>query len=496
MSGRPLSAFAGQPRRLLGTLAIASVALSCSRFQIAAPASDGAAALALPSEDSAAVWITTADQARVLSRDPDIAFSDSAPPEGIVIEVDERRRFQTMVGFGASITDASAFLIQLRMTSAQREELLRDLFSHEAGLGLDFTRLTIGASDFSLNHYSLDDVPAGESDTALSRFSIDSNRAYLLPVVQQALRVNPQLTIMATPWSAPAWMKTSGSLIKGTLRDDAHDAFARYLLRYVQAYRAEGVPIHLLSLQNEPHFEPEDYPGMRLEPPARAKLFREHVGPLFAREKIELKLLDWDHNWDQPASPLEVLADPAARRYVDGVAWHCYGGTVSAQSRVRDAHPAKEVYFTECSGGGWSPDWGKNLEFALGTLIIDASRHWARGVLLWNLALDERSGPHRGGCGDCRGVVTIDSRTGAVTRNVEYYALGHASRFVRPGARRIASTSDVEGVKTVAFCNEDDSMVLIVLNTAGAARTVQVRTGKRWFASAVPSGAAVTFHWK
>ena len=439
--------------------------------------------------------MTTPDRERLLARAADVLFSDSPPPDGVVIEVDERRRYQTMVGFGASITDASAFLIQLRMNSAQREELLRDLFS-PAGLGLDFTRLTIGASDFSISHYSLDDVPAGESDTALARFSIDSNRPYLLPVVQQALRVNPRLTIMATPWSAPGWMKTSGSLIKGTLREEAYDAFARYLLRYVQAYAAEGVPIHLLSLQNEPHFEPEDYPGMRLDPPARAKLFREHVGPLFAREKLTTRLLDWDHNWDQPASPLEVLSDPGARRYVDGVAWHCYGGTVSAQSRVHEAYPGKETYFTECSGGGWSPDWGKNLEFAVGTLIIDGTRNWAKGVLLWNLALDERSGPHRGGCGDCRGVVTIDSRSGAVTRNVEYYALGHASRFVRPGARRIASTSDVDGVKTVAFRNEDESKVLIALNTAGAARQVQIRTGRRWIAYSVPHGAAVTFHWK
>ncbi|HEX2718068.1 MAG TPA: glycoside hydrolase family 30 beta sandwich domain-containing protein, partial [Gemmatimonadaceae bacterium] len=439
-----------------------------------------------PGADTVAIWLTTADRAQLLARQPDALLVDTAPAEGVVIDVDERRRYQTMVGFGASITDASAFLIHERMTVAQREVLLTELFSRSEGIGLDFTRLTIGASDFSSSHYSLDDVQRGESDTTLSRFSIDSNRTYLLPVVQRAVAINPRLTIMATPWSAPGWMKTSGSLIKGTLEPKYYGVFARYLLRYVKEYEAEGVPIHLLSLQNEPHFEPEDYPGMRLDPAARATLFKEHVGPLFAREEIETKLLDWDHNWDQPDSPLAVLSDPAARRYVAGVAWHCYGGTVSAQTRVRDAYPSKEVYFTECSGGGWSPDWGKNLDFAVGTLIVDATRHWARGILLWNLALDENSGPHKGGCGNCRGVVTIDSRSGAVTRNVEYYALAHASRFVLPGARRIASTSDTAGVKTVAFRNEDGSKVLIALNQAGAPRTLVVRARGPWFTVALP----------
>jgi glucosylceramidase len=209
------------------------------------------------------------------------------------------------------------------------------------------------------------------------------------------------------------------------------------------------------------------------------------------------RILDWDHNWDVPASPLAVLADSVARRYVGGVAWHCYAGDVRAQDSVHAAFPATDAYFTECSGGGWATNFGDNLKFDVGKLIIGTTRGWARGVALWNLALDERSGPHLGGCDNCRGVITIDSHTGAVTRNVEYYALAHASTFVRPGARRIASTSDVGGLQSVAFRNGDDgSTVLIVLNGAPTAISFAVRSGTHSLQYALPAGAVVTLRWR
>ncbi|HEX8848015.1 MAG TPA: glycoside hydrolase family 30 beta sandwich domain-containing protein [Gemmatimonadaceae bacterium] len=442
------------------------------------------------------VWMTTADGVKQLSHERDATLGAGTQPAGTAITVDPTQQYQEIVGFGAAITDASAWLIQNRMSASQRDALMQELFGRNPGIGLSFTRLTIGASDFSMHDYSLDDMPAGQSDPTLAHFSIDSNRPYLLPTVKQAYAINPALAIMASPWSSPGWMKTTGSLIKGTLTDSGYPALAEYLRRYVKAYEAEGLPIFALTVQNEPHFEPENYPGMSLPPASRARLFRDHLGPLFAREGIRTKLLDWDHNWDQPESPLAVLADTAARKYVGGVAWHCYNGDVSAQGQVHDAYPDKETYFTECSGGEWSPAYADNLRFFVGTLVIDATRNWAKGVLLWNLALDENHGPHLGGCADCRGVVTIDSRSGAVTRNVEYYALGHASRFVRPRAHRIASSSGVEGVKTVAFLNADDgSKVLVVMNTAPLERTIVVHVGTEAFNYVVPAGAAVTFHW-
>ena len=289
-----------------------------------------------PQGPPAQAWLTTGTGSKLLSRETDVHFDSGAPPATLLrIVVDEGTAYQEIVGFGAAITDASAWLIQNRLTAAQREALLQELFGPSPGLGLSFTRLTMGASDFSLHQYSYDDMPAGQTDSALAHFSIDSNRAYVLPVVQRALAINPQLKIMASPWSPPGWMKTTGSLIQGTLLPEAYGPFAEYFRSYIEAYRAEGVPIYAITVQNEPHYEPANYPGMRLEPPARARFVGQYLGPLFARSGIGTIILDWDHNWDEYQSPLQVLADTAAPRYIAGVAWHCYGGDVSAQTLVQ-----------------------------------------------------------------------------------------------------------------------------------------------------------------
>jgi glucosylceramidase len=444
----------------------------------------------------AEVWVTTGDRTRLLAREPALSFSHQ-PTLPVNIDVDPGQRYQTMAGFGASITDASAWLIQHRMTEAQRRALLEELFGRGInGVGFDFTRLTIGASDFSRHHYSLDDRPAGEVDMALAHFSIAVNRSDVLPVVKRARAINPNLKVMASPWSAPGWMKTTGSLIQGTLRPEMYDVFSRYLLRYVDAYAAEGVPVFALTLQNEPHFEPKDYPGMRLDPAARARLIGEHLGPMISRRGMHTQLFDWDHNWDEPESPLKVLADPVARAYTAGVAWHCYGGNVEVQAKVHDAFPDKDTWFTECSGGEWKPLWNESLPWVVRNIIIGATRGWAKGVLMWNLALDEQHGPHLGGCNDCRGVVTINSATGEVTRNLEYYALAHASKFVRQGARRIHSAAVAGGLETVAFQNEDDdSIALIVCNSAAEPTRFSVSERGLAFSYELPRESVATFVW-
>lgn len=443
---------------------------------------------------AASVWLTTADHAKALSQMPPAPFAAQAPLP-IHIEIEPQRRYQRMLGFGAAITDASAWLIQQRMSPAQREALLRELFGREGeGIGFDFTRLTIGASDFSRRHYSLDDMPEGQSDPELRHFSIEPNRDDVIPVTKAALAVNPQLKVMASPWSAPGWMKTTDSLIKGTL--EHYEVFARYLVRYVDAYAAEGIPIFALTLQNEPAFEPDDYPGMRLSAQARAGIIGRHLGPLLAQRRDRVEIFEWDHNWDKPEEPLAVLRDPVAARYVSAVAWHCYGGEVSAQSQVHAEFPDKDAYLTECSGGDWEPVRSGGLTLQARSLIIDTTRHWARGVLFWNLALDQDRGPHTGGCGTCRGVVTIDSDTGAVTRTDDYYALAHASRFVRRDAWRVASSEGRDGVDNVAFLNADDgSLVLLVTNSAADERRFSVRAGGQAFAYTLPAKSLATFVW-
>lgn len=472
-------------------LALFALAAGCAQHRtVATPAAD------VLSASAAQVWITTADQSRLLSREPDVAIHPATADAVAVIDVYAAIEYQEMVGFGAAMTDASAQLIQ-RLPDAQRRAILRELFGRDPGIGLSFVRVPMGSSDFSSRHYSYDDMPAGHVDSALAHFSIEPDRLEKLPALQAALAINPHLTLVASPWSAPGWMKTSGSLIGGTLRPEFHESFARYISRFVDAYAAEGIPIHAVTLQNEPAFEPTDYPGMRLDPLARADIIGRHLGPRFSRAAVRTRILDWDHNWDQPASPLAVLSDSVAQRYVSGVAWHCYAGTVDAQTVVHDAHPTVDTYFTECSGGGWAPAFADNLAYDVGTLIVGATRGWARGVALWNLALDETGGPHLGGCGNCRGVITIDSRTGMVTRNVEFYALAHASRFVRAGARRIASSTDVRGLRSVAFRNAGDrSKVLIVLNTGSAAVALAVRDGDNGFRYEMPAGAVATMRWR
>ena len=447
--------------------------------------------------DAVAVWLTTADQKQLLAPQPELRLGSGRPAEGARIDLDPGFRGQTIVGFGASVTDSSAWLIQNRMSPAQREALLTELFGPSPGLGLSFTRMTIGASDFSLSHYSLADTVNGAPDPKLARFSIDPVRKTVVPVVKRALAINPRLKVMASPWSPPGWMKTGGSMIGGTLKPEYEAVYADYFRLYIEEHARAGVPVHYLSIQNEPDYSPANYPGMRWPAADRARFIGDHLGPLLERRGIDAAILEWDHNWDRPEQPLAVLADPEANRYVKGVAWHCYGGHVSVQTAFHAAYPDKDTFETECSGGDWNPGWAEPFQSTMRNLIIGATRGWARGVLLWNLALDENKGPYKGGCDKCRGVVTIDSRTGAVTRNLEYYALAHASRFVRPGAVRIGSEATIENLPNVAFRNADDgSTVLLVLNATKDLQTVSVRSPDGGFAYALPVGAAATFVWK
>ncbi|MBL8537164.1 MAG: hypothetical protein JNM59_07140 [Hyphomonadaceae bacterium] len=433
-------------------------------------------------------WMTSGDGAQRLAP-MEVGAWRPAAEEARAIHVDPSQTYQTMSGFGASVTDSSAWLIQHSLDDTQRAALMAELFGRDGGLGLSATRITIGASDFSRAHYSYRDAEAAAFDIAPARLDV-------VPTVRAAAALNPNLTIIASPWSAPAWMKTSNSLITGGLAHEHYPDFARYLADYVVQMRALGVSVDALTIQNEPHFEPADYPGMRMSPSERAAFVGGHLGPLLERERLDVDILEWDHNWNEPESPLAALSDPVAARYIDGVAWHCYGGEVSAQSQVQALHPDKDVWMTECSGGAWDANWRSSLIWMMRNLVIGTTRNWARGVILWNIALDETSGPHLGGCGNCRGVVTIDQETGEVTRNVEYYVLGHASRFVAPGARRIASDTDVDGLESVAFINaRDRSTALIVLNGSDEERAFSIVVGGRAFDANLSSGSVATFTW-
>ena len=441
----------------------------------------------------AQMWLTTADQTQKLTSQP------LQPPAGHAsgdetVTIDTSRHFQKIHGFGAAMTDASAELLS-RLPEERRHAIMAELFGRaNGGLGLSFTRLTVGASDFSSSDYSYDDTPGNAPDPELRYFSIDPAKKYVLPRVREALAINPDLLVMISPWSAPAWMKTTRSLIKGELVPQSYQPFATYLARTVEAFGREGVPVSMITIQNEPDFEPSDYPGMRVNSPDRAIIIGRFVGPTLRARGLNTQILDYDHNWDDPQMPLTVLADPVARQYVSGVAWHCYEGDVPAQSPVHDAHPDKDAWLTECSGGEWSPKYAEVLGWMTDKLIIGASNNWSRGTLLWNLALNPAHGPHTGGCADCRGVVTIDPATGTITRNVEYYVLGHASRFVLPGAYRLAAAKRGEGVQAAAFLNPDGSRVVILYHRSGTGPVTIALDGER-YAVSLPAGSVATLRW-
>jgi len=444
------------------------------------------------------VFVTDLAAKTYLSRQPSVSWHGGQPSEGPTITVDSRRRYQEVTGFGASFTDSSAWLVGTRLDSKQRNAVMRDLFSDE-GIGLSFLRQPMGASDFAVDgNYSYDDMPVGQTDPTLAHFSVDHDQAYIIPLLKQARRLNPKLTVMASPWSAPGWMKTSDSMIGGTLKPDAYQPFANYFAKFISSYAKAGVPIRYITPQNEPLYVPSGYPGMSLSAEQQNNLIKNYLGPTLKDRGLHTGILGYDHNWDVISYPETMYADPAATGFVDGTAWHCYGGDVRAQAVSHNDYPNKPAWQTECSGGTWEGD--EQAAFAAGMgLVINSTRDWAKGVIRWNMALDQNNGPTNGGCPTCRGVVTVaQDATGqwSYTKTVDYWALGHASKFVRPGARRVASNSLGAGdVQDVAFVNPDGSTALVAYNSATTAKTFRVQSGDKWFTYTLAGGAAATFTW-
>lgn len=262
-----------------------------------------------------------------------------------ILEVNPATQYQTIDGFGAAITGSTAYLLQRKMTSAQRTALLTELFTTQGtGLGFNYGRVTIGSSDFSIGNYTYDDIPGGQTDDNMTSFSIEKDRADLFPTLKEVMALNPGFKLMGTPWSPPAWMKSTQSMIKGKLNQTAYPALARYFVKYVQAFGAEGIPIEAVSVQNEPMFEPDGYPGMNMTANEQAQFIGSHLGPAFAANSISAKIILYDHNWDHPEYPLSILADATARGYSAGSGFHGYLGQVSAMGSVHNAYPDKGVY--------------------------------------------------------------------------------------------------------------------------------------------------------
>jgi glucosylceramidase len=452
-------------------------------------------------------WLTTPDRSALLSRQPQpLQFNPSTPADDSlpVIRIDDTHPLQSIDGFGFALTGGSAQLM-MRMSAAGRSALIRELFTRDGShIGVSYLRLSIGSSDMNDHVFTYDDMPAGTEDQRLQHFSLGEDRADVLPALKEILAVAPNIGILASPWSAPAWMKSNGAMKGGSLKPADYDVYARYLVRYVEAMQAEGVRIDALTMQNEP-LNTNNTPSMKMTAPEQADFLEHSLGPLLRLHAPRVKVILYDHNCDLPQYPLSILADPGAAQYADGSGFHLYGGHIDALTTVHNAYPGRNIYFTEQMV--IDQPGAKTLAIAAPErrVVIGALQNWSRLVLLWNLAADANNEPHTpdGGCPVCEGAVTLEDDQ--VTRNLAYYTLAHASKFVPPGSVRLRSSvagpasaanpSDPESIAQVAFRTPDGGYALIVANSSGAQQGFQIEFEGQTVVTSLPPGAVATYTW-
>lgn len=483
-------------RRMIGTglglLLSASIVVSCGPD---VPAVDTGAEQLV--DGYANVLVTTGDGAKLLSVEPRVPIANGPGAAAVVVDIDRSARYQSMAGVGAAMTDSSAWVLSTRLNDVTRTQVINDLFGRR-GANLSVVRVPLSSTDFSLDDFTYDDIELPGEDPDLTAFSLAREEQQRFPLLRAALAVNPDLTLIGSAWTAPGWMKSGASadrlgVVGGTLADGMTEVYSRYLRRVVDGYADAGVPLALLTVQNEPAHETDNYAGMVLSPQQEADLAIELADGLQA-DGSSTELLVHDHNWNGAPRALDVLARVAGTPRIAGSAFHCYSGNPSAQSTVHNAYPDLDIHFTECTGTESSGTFESNLLWNARVLLVDSVRNWSRSVVLWNLALDERSGPRVGGCRNCRGVLTIHP-DGHVTRNEEFYALAQFGRGVDVGATRIGSSSATGGVHNVVFENPDGSTVAFLVSTASQPVDVAVTDGDRSVAVTLPARSVVTLRW-
>lgn len=436
------------------------------------------------------VWITSPDQINLLyaktldfAADQDQRFSS--------IRIDAAQTFQTVDGFGFTLTGGSAMLIH-SMGAAARSTLLKELFGRDGNaIGISYLRISIGASDLDPIVFSYDDLPAGQTDPGLQHFNLSRDTLHLIPLLKEILAINPDIRIMGSPWSAPVWMKTNNSSVGGNLQPQYYSTYAAYFVKYIQAMQARGIRIDAVTPQNEPQHGGNN-PSLVMSAVQQAEFIKNHLGPAFQQAGLSTKIIVWDHNCDNPGFPITVLNDPGAKQYADGAAFHLYAGDVGALSQVHDAHPDKNLYFTE-QWTGSNGTFAVDLNWHLKHVIIGSMRNWSRIALEWNLASDPAWQPHTpGGCSQCRGALIIDGNS--VSRNVSYYIVAHASRFVPPGSVRLGSNTTSQ-LPNVAFRTPEGKSVLIVLNESADLQSFNISADGKWIVASLQGGTVGTFVW-
>lgn len=453
----------------------------------AAEVSSGAAGLAPdPSADRVQWWCSSEDMATRLSPQPELRFSRAGRPAKGVIQVDDTTTYQSVLGLGSSLEHSTCYNLTL-LPPEQRERVLEGLVHPDLGIGMNLMRICIGTSDFAPGpFYTYDDLPAGQEDPPLKRFSIDRDREYVLPVIKAAQSLNPQLRFFASPWTPPPWMKTNGRYGGGSLRTECYPYYAEYLARFIEAYRREGIEIHAITVQNEPEFGPEPYPSCLWTAKQQRSFIRDHLGPLFRARQIRTLIWCFDHNFNNPGFSATILRDPQAAQYVDGSAFHLYEGKPAAMSKLHRAFPSKPIYFTEGSVYG-----------AKGASeIIDFFRNWARSYTAWVTMIDHQGKPNVSGFHDCDPtIIVLDRDTLHPEYRADYYVYGQFMKFILPGAVRIKSSSPSAAPANVAFRNPDGSLVLVVANHDSSARKVGVQWKGSAFTAVLTAQSVATFRW-
>lgn len=438
-----------------------------------------------------AVWLTSADQNFLFQRQADdLHFADNAN-DFPMITVDAEQQYQVIEGFGFSLTGGSAMLIS-RLPVPDRSALLQELFLPEGnGIGISFLRLSIGASDLSERCFTYNDRPDRQSDFELIHFDIEAGDLEVIPLLQEILAINPEIRFMATAWSAPTWMKTNQSFVGGKLKPDCYAVYAAYLVKYLQAMRDRGITVHAITPQNEP-LNLKNEPSMIMEAGEQTEFIKNHLGPALSAAGLDyVELFCWDHNCDVKEYPLAVFADAEARRYLTGSAWHLYGGDISTLSEVHRAYPEMKLYFTE-QWVGSDGQFGGDLMWHMKNVLIGSLRNWSRIVLEWNLASDPFCCPHTpGGEARCVGALTLGEE---VARNVAYYVIAHAAKFVHPGSVRIYS-DELASLPNVAFYTPAGYIVLIVLNDGAELRSFTIQFQGKNAVATLPASSVATYVW-
>ena len=437
-------------------------------------------------------WLTKGDQTITLQKQATVLGFGTAYNIYPTIEVDDNQIFQSIDGFGFTLTGGSAQVIN-SLNSTLKQQLLQELFGDaSASVSISYLRISIGASDLNIAPFSYDDMPIGQTDVNLTNFSLGPDLTDFIPVLKAILLINPAIKIIATPWSAPAWMKDNNSTIGGSLLPAYYDVYANYFVTYIQKMKEQGITITAITPQNEPLYGGNN-PSMLMSALQQSTFIKNNLGPAFQTANISAKIVVYDHNCDQPGYPIAILNDAAAKPYVDGSAFHLYGGDISALSSVHAAFPEKNIYFTEqytSSTGAFDGD----LKWHLKNVIIGSMRNWSKVALEWNLANNGSFEPHTpGGCNTCKGAITVNSSDNFV-RNVGYYIVAHASKFVPAGSIRIGSNL-TGNLNNVAFKTPDGKKVLIVENDGTTSELFNIKFNGRWVTTSLDGGSVGTYIW-